>query len=104
MEIFPEKKISQLKIYNTTFDYFQKIKIETKKYSNSAEQFNNKKRNFINKYKLTDKYVYSVINKTFKKYKTSLLKSKNNFTKDKIFENLVNKGYLNMKTIKGDKY
>ena len=102
MEIFPEKKISQVKI-NNKFDYFQKIKIETKKYSNSAEQFNNKKRNFINKYKLTDKYVYSVINKTFKKYKTSLLKSKNNFTKDKIFENLVNKGYLNMKTIKGDK-
>ena len=99
MEIFTENKISHASIYNN-YDYFKKIKIETKKYSNSADQLNIKKRNFINKYKLTDKYVYSAINKTFKKYKTPLLNSKNLFSKENILENLVNKGYLSMKTIK----
>ena len=108
MEICPEKvkinqininEISQKKRYNN-FNYFKHQKISPKKYSNSTKQFINKKKNLANKYNLTDKYVYSVINKSFKRYKTSLLESEKNFSKNYILESLVNKNYLNMKTIK----
>ena len=107
MEICPEKlkinrinmdKISQKK-RNNNFNDFKLQKIIHKKYSNSTKQFNNKKKNLANKFNLTDKYVYSVINKSFKRHKTSLLELEKNYTKTFILESLVNKNYLNMKTI-----
>ena len=95
MELYPEKskisqininKISQDKRYNN-FDDFRHQKIILKKHSNSTKQFNDKKKNLTNKFDLTDKYVYSVINKSFKRHKTSY---KNfyikKFSKQKLFK------------------
>ena len=106
MELYPEKskisqininKISQDKRYNN-FDDFRHQKIILKKHSNSTKQFNDKKKKLTNKFDLTDKYVYSVINKSFKRHKTSLLESEKNYTKTSILKSLVNKNYLNVKT------
>ena len=108
MEICPKKvkinqininELSQKKKYNI-FDYFKHQTISPRKYSNSTNQFINKKKNLMNKYNLTDKYVYSVINKSFKRQKTSLLESEKNFSKNFLLESFVNKNYLNMKTVK----
>ena len=108
MELFPEKLTkNDIKVNNITkmknnyiFDYLKKQKLTPKKYYNSTKQLYNKRKNLANKYNLTDKYVFSVINKTFRKQKTSILESEKNYTTKFILESLVNKNYINLKTIK----
>ena len=109
MEKFSGKlKINDLKIMNNiheikeknNFDYFKKQKIIYKKYSNSADFFINKKKKLANKYNLTDKYIYSIINKSIRKQKTSILEIDKNYSKSFIIENLANKKYINKKSAK----
>ena len=95
-------KISQTKKYSY-FEYFKKEKVSPKKYSCSTKLFNNKKKNLINKYNFSDKYVFSVINKAFRKQKTSFLESEKKYSKEYLLESLARKNYLNMKTLKKTK-
>ena len=102
METFHEKlRIDDLKMTNNiyeikkreNFDYLKKQKIICKKYSNSADFFINKKKKLANKFNLTDKYMLSVVNKAFRKQKTSIFEIDKNYSKPSIIENLVNKNY-----------
>ena len=58
-------KIFEIK-KNLIFSDIKMQNITHKKNSNSAEMLNNKKKNLLNNYNFTEKYVYSVINKIFK--------------------------------------
>ena len=108
METSPKKlKIDKLKInklhernLKSFFCYFQKEKIIQKKSSNSAKLLINKRKILANQYNLTDKYVYSIINKSIRKYKTSLFHLDKNNNKTIILENLEKKNYINLKTIR----
>ena len=109
METFHEKlRIDDLKMTNNiyeikkreNFDYLKKQKIICKKYSNSADFFINKKKKLANKFNLTDKYMLSVVNKAFRKQKTSIFEIDKNYSKPSIIENLVNKNYINKKSIR----
>ena len=106
MEAYNKKlKINEIntnKIYEIKrkdyFDYFKKQKIITKKYSNSANMFNNKKKNLANKYNLTERYIYSVINKTYRKQRTSNLEIDKIYSKNSIITSLLSKNYLKKKS------
>ena len=109
METFHEKlRIDDLKMTNNiyeikkreNFDYLKKQKIICKKYSNSADFFINKKKKLANKFNLTGKYMLSVVNKAFRKQKTSIFEIDKNYSKPSIIENLVNKNYINKKSIR----
>ena len=92
-------KIFEIK-KNLIFSDFKMQNITHKKNSNSAEMLNNKKKNLLNNYNFTEKYVYSVINKTFKKRRTSLLEIDKNFTSEYVLKSLFKKNYLNIKTMR----
>ena len=88
-------KIFEIK-KNLIFSDFKMQNNTHKKNSNSAEMLNNKKKNLLNNYNFTEKYVYSVINKTFKKRRTSLLEIDKNFTSEYVLKSLLKKNYLNI--------
>ena len=92
-------KIFEIK-KNLIFSDIKMQNITHKKNSNSAEMLNNKKKNLLNNYNFTEKYVYSVINKTFKKRRTSLLEIDKNFTSEYVLKSLLKKNYLNIKTMR----
>ena len=92
-------KIFEIK-KNLIFSDIKMQNITHKKNSNSAEMLNNKKKNLLNNYNFTEKYVYSVINKTFKKRRTSLLEIDKNFTSEYVLKSLIKKNYLNIKTMR----
>ena len=95
-------KINMNKIYEIKrkdyFDYFKKQKIIPKKYSNSVNMFDTKKKNLVNKYNLTERYIYSVINKTFRKQRTSNLDIDKIYSKTSIITSLLKKNYLKKKS------
>ena len=108
MDFSPKKlKIDKININNmqernlkSYLDYFQKNKITHKKKCNSSKLLINKRKKLAIKYNLTDNYIYSVINKTFRKKKTPLLEFENDNKSNNILESLVNKNYINLKTIR----